>query len=222
MLTLLKARQKELILGALLVAIAFVVWQNLGGGAGPGGGAAPPGGGSRVDLPTLEKLIPKVDWAALTAPRPAYDPSGRNIFQFGAIPAPTPVPLTAQEKAAIEAARKAAEEERKRQEELMRQQQAAAAAAQQAEQTRIASLPPPPPPKPVPPAINYKFIGYVGPSDSKIAVLHDGTDLIFVRQGEKIGGQFKILEIGYESIKFGYTDPRFKGETTTLPMSSSY
>ena len=72
-----------------------------------------------------------------------------------------------------------------------------------------------------PPPINYKFIGYVGPSENKIAVLHDGTDLIFVRQGEKIGGQFKILEIGYESIKFGYTDPRFRGETTTLPMSSS-
>jgi len=222
MLTLLKARQKELTLGALLVAIAFVVWQNLGGGAGPAGGAAPPGGGSRVDLPTLEKLMPKVDWAALTAPRPAYDPSGRNIFQFGAIPAPTPVPLTAQEKAAIEAARKLAEEQRKLQEEAMRKAQEEAAKAAIIEADRVAKLPPPPPPKPVPPAINYKFIGYVGPPESKIAVLHDGTDLIFVRQGEKIGGQFKILEIGYESIKFGYTDPRFKGETTTLPMSSSY
>ena len=62
----------------------------------------------------------------------------------------------------------------------------------------------------------------MGPSENKIAVLHDGNDLIFVRAGEKVGGQFKILEIGYESIKFGYTDPRFKGETTTLPMSSSY
>jgi len=83
-------------------------------------------------------------------------------------------------------------------------------------------LPPPPPPKPIPPPITYKFIGYVGPSENKIAILHDGTDILFVRQGEKVGGQFKILEIGYESIKFGYLDPKFKGETTTLPMSSSY
>ncbi|HEV8702607.1 MAG TPA: hypothetical protein VGV60_15140 [Candidatus Polarisedimenticolia bacterium] len=222
MLTMLKERQKEIILGAILVAIAFVLWQNLGGGSGTAGGAAPAGAGPRVDLPGIQKMMPKVDWAALSAPRPAYDPSGRNIFQFGAIPPPPPPVLTAQEKAAIAAAQAAAEAERKRQEELMRQQQEAAAAAAQAEQTRIANLPPPPPPKPQPPAINYKFIGYVGPSESKIAVLHDGTDLIFVRQGEKIGGQFKILEIGYESIKFGYTDPRFKGETTTLPMSSSY
>ena len=222
MLTLWKERQKEMILGALLVAIAFVVWQNLGGGAGSAGGAAPPGGGSRIDLPSIEKLLPKVDWAALSAPRPAYDPSGRNIFQFGVIAPLPPTPLTAAEKAAIEAARKAAEEERKRQEELMRQQQEAAAAQAKVQAEIEANRPPPPPPKPVPPAINYKFIGYVGPSESKIAVLHDGTDMIFVRQGEKIGGQFKILEIGYESIKFGYTDPRFKGETTTLPMSSSY
>jgi hypothetical protein len=222
MLTMLKERQKEILLGAILVAIAFVLWQNLGGGQGAAGGAAPAGGGVRIDLPGYIKIMPKVDWAALSAPRPAYDPSGRNIFQFGAIPAPTPVPLTAAEKAAIEAARKAAAEELARQQELMRQQQEVNAKAAQVEQERIANLPPPLPPKPVPPAINYKFIGYVGPSENKIAVLHDGTDLIFVRQGEKIGGQFKILEIGYESIKFGYTDPRFKGETTTLPMSSSY
>jgi hypothetical protein len=222
MLTMLKERQKEIILGAILVAIAFVLWQNLGGGSGTAGGAAPAGGGPRVDLPGIQKMMPKVDWAALSAPRPAYDPSGRNIFQFGVIPPPPPPVLTAQEKAAIAAAQAAAEAERKRQEEAMRLAQETAAAQAKAQADYQASLPPPPPPKPVPPAINYKFIGYVGPSESKIAVLHDGTDLIFVRQGEKIGGQFKILEIGYESIKFGYTDPRFKGETTTLPMSSSY
>ena len=221
MLTLLKERQKEILLGAILVAIAFVLWQNLGGGQGTAGGAAP-GGGVRIDLPGYLKIMPKVDWAALSAPRPAYDPSGRNIFQFGAIPAPTPVPLTAQEQAAIRKAQEDAARELARQQELLRQQQAATAAQAQAQAEIQANLPPPEPPKPQPPAINYKFIGYVGPSENKIAVLHDGTDLIFVRQGEKIGGQFKILEIGYESIKFGYTDPRFKGETTTLPMSSSY
>lgn len=222
MLTMLKERQKEILLGVILVAIAFVLWQNLGGGEGTAGGAAPSGGGARVDLAGLEKILPKVDWAALSAPRPAYDPSGRNIFQFGVIVPPPPPPLTAQEKAAIKAAQDAAAAELARQQELLRQQQETAAAQAQAQAAIQANLPPPPPPKPQPPAINYKFIGYVGPSESKIAVLHDGTDLIFVRQGEKIGGQFKILEIGYESIKFGYTDPRFKGETTTLPMSSSY
>ena len=129
--------------------------------------------------------------------------------------------MTPQEKAALEKAQRDAEAARKAAEEA-----AAKAAQEQAQKaqeqaTILANQPPPPPPKPQPPAINYKFIGYFGPSENKIAILNDGTDLIFVRQGERVGGQFKILEIGYESVKFGYTDPKFKGETTTLPMSSS-
>ncbi|OLD64414.1 MAG: hypothetical protein AUI47_06070 [Acidobacteria bacterium 13_1_40CM_2_68_5] len=218
---MLKERKKELLLGALLVAIAVVVWQNLAGGGAPvSAGPAPGGPVPRVNL-EIAKIYP-VDWASMSAPRPTYDPNGRNIFTYGAIPVPTPPPLTPQEKEAIEKARLAAEEERKRQELLAQQAQAAAASQAQAAAQAQANQPPPAPPKPQPPPINYKFIGYVGPSENKIAVLHDGNDLIFVRAGEKIGGQFKILEIGYESIKFGYTDPRFKGETTTLPMSSSY
>jgi len=217
-----KGKKKEIILGALLVAIAFALWRNLGGGedavrtAGP---ARPGGTVARVKIDDIK--LPNVNWAALSAPRPVYDPNGRNIFTWGVIPVPTPPPLTPQEKAALEKAQRDAEAARKAAEEA-----AAKAAQDQAQKdkeqaTILANQPPPPPPKPQPPAINYKFIGYFGPSENKIAILNDGTDLIFVRQGEKLGGQFKILEIGYESVKFGYTDPKFKGETTTLPMSSS-
>ena len=163
-----KGKKKEIILGALLVAIAFALWHNLGGGDDTARTAGPARTGGTVARVKIDDIkLPNVNWAALSAPRPVYDPNGRNIFTWGVIPVPTP------------------------------------------------------PPKPQPPAINYKFIGYFGPSENKIAILNDGTDLIFVRQGEKLGGQFKILEIGYESVKFGYTDPKFKGETTTLPMSSS-
>jgi len=217
-----KEKKKEIILGALLVAIAFAVWHNLGGGAGgPAGPAGPRHSGAvpRINLQDIK--FAEVNWAALSAPRPVYDPSGRNIFTWGVIPPPPPPVLTPQEKAAIEKAQK----------EAMEAKAAAEAAALKAaeenakkaqEQAVIqANTPPPPPPPPQPPPISYKFIGYFGPSENKIAILNDGTDLIFVRQGEKVGGQFKILEIGYESVKFGYTDPRFKGETTTLPMSSS-
>jgi len=215
-----KDKKKEVILGALLVAIAFAVWHNLGGGdaAGPAGPARP-GAVARVKIDDIK--LPNVNWAALSAPRPVYDPNGRNIFTWGVIPVPTPPPLTPQERAALEKAQHDAEVARKAAEEA-----AAKAAQEQAQKaqeqaTILANQPPPPPPKPQPPAINYKFIGYFGPSENKIAILNDGTDLIFVRQGERVGGQFKILEIGYESVKFGYTDPKFKGETTTLPMSSS-
>lgn len=219
---MLKTKRKELILGALLVAIVVAWWHNLGGGGETAGPAGPSGGGpvARVNLGDIK--LPGVNWAALSSPRPAYDPSGRNIFTWGVIPVPTPPPLTAEEKAAIEKARQDAEAARLAAEKAAQEAAAKAAADAAAQQAAQANLPPPPPPKPIPPPITYKFIGYVGPSENKIAILHDGTDILFVRQGEKVGGQFRILEIGYESIKFGYLDPKFKGETTTLPMSSSY
>ena len=217
---MLKEKRKEILLGMLLVAVAAALWHNLGGGgaAGPGGPARP---GAVVRLKLEDIKLPKVNWAALSAPRPVYDPNGRNIFTWGAIPVPTPPPLTPQEKAAIEKAQADAKAAREAAEEAARKAAEEAQRKTAEEQVRIASQPPPPPPKPQPPPINYKFIGYFGPSENKIAILHDGNDLIFVRQGEKVGGQFRILEIGYESIKFGYTDSRFKTETTTLPMSSS-
>jgi hypothetical protein len=219
---MLKTKRKELILGVLLVAIAVAWWHNLGGGGETAGPAGPSGGGPvpRVNLGDIK--LPGVNWAALSAPRPAYDPSGRNIFTWGVIPVPTPPPLTPEEKAALEKAQRDAQAAREAAEKAAREAAEKAAADAAAQQVAQANLPPPPPPKPIPPPITYKFIGYVGPSENKIAILHDGTDILFVRQGEKVGGQFKILEIGYESIKFGYLDPKFKGETTTLPMSSSY
>jgi hypothetical protein len=216
-MTLTAQRKKELLLGIILVLTAVALWQNLGGGpAGPGG--ARPAGGRAADISGLRVFA--VDWAALQAPQ--YDPSGRNIFQFGVIPPPPPPKLTPEEEAAIRKAQEEAEKERKRQEELLRQQQEEA--ARQAQQQALAqqNLPPPPPPRPVPPAIPYKFIGYIGPPERKIAVLHDGTDMVFAGAGDQVGKGFRILEIGYESIKFGYMDPQFKGETQTLPMSSSY
>jgi hypothetical protein len=211
-------RGQEIVLGVLLVVLGGVLWWVLWGGGAPGAPGTALVGGGRADLAGL-KVYP-VDWAALTAPRPAYDPNGRNIFQFGAIPAPTPPPLTDAEKAAIEAARRrAAAEEAARQLALQQQQQAT---QQQAAQQQAQPLTPPPPPRPQPPPVPYKFIGYVGPPERKIAVLHDGTDFLFARRGEVVGGKFRIVEIGYETIKFGFTDPQFKGDTQTIPMSSSF
>src|SRR3989442_6095278 len=93
---LLMERKKELLLGALLVAISVVVWQNLAGGGAAGTGA-PEGGGAapRINL-DVAKIFP-VDWASMSAPRPTYDPNGRNIFTYCAIPVPTPPPLKRQE-----------------------------------------------------------------------------------------------------------------------------
>ncbi|HZM71093.1 MAG TPA: hypothetical protein VFB95_12110, partial [Candidatus Cryosericum sp.] len=163
--------------------------------------------------------------AALEQQRPSYDPNGRNIFQFGVIPPPPPPVLTAAEKEAIRKAQELAAKEREKQEALIAQQQEEARRKAEEEAERIKNMPPPPPPpppKPQPPPVNFKFIGYIGPANSKIAVLHDGTDLVFVKKGDVLPKGIRVLEIGYESIKFGFSDPQFKDESRTLPMSSSY
>lgn len=219
-------KRREVVLGLLLVLLVVAIWKNVGGAAA--GGAAGDGGtsgrGARPDLAAL-KLYP-IDWASLQAGRPPYDPNGRNIFQYGQLPPPPPPVLTKEEQAAIRKAQEDAAKARAEQERLMREQQdrQAKEAQARAEQAAVvaANTPPPPPPKPQPPAITYKFIGYFGPAKQKVAVLYDGVDQIFVRQGDELPKGIKVLEIGYESIKFGFTDPKFRDESTTLPMSSSY
>ena len=219
-------KRKELVLGVMLVLLAAAVWHNLaGGGAGAGAAGVAAGAGrvARPDLATL-RLFP-VDWSALEQQRPSYDPNGRNIFQFGVIPPPPPPVLTAAEKEAIRRAQELAAKEREKQEALIAQQQEEARRKAEEEAERIKNMPPPPPPpppKPQPPPVNFKFIGYIGPANSKIAVLHDGTDLVFVKKGDVLPKGIRVLEIGYESIKFGFSDPQFKDESRTLPMSSSY
>jgi hypothetical protein len=220
-------KRKELILGLLFVLLLAVGYHTFYGGAGGSAGIGGPAFSGRVSRPDLAGLkLFDVDWTSLDTARPSYDPNGRNIFQFGVIPPPPPPVLTPQEQAAIRKAQQQAAEERAKQEALLKQQQEEAARqaqAQQAAQAKAqANLPPPPPPKPQPPPIPYKFIGYIGPVENKVAVLHDGTDLIFVRRGDELPKGIKVLEIGYESIKFGFTDPQFKDESRTLPMSSSY
>jgi len=219
-------KRKELVLGVMLVVLALVVWKTLSGEGllVPGIGTAPPGRGPKVDLTNMKLYA--VDWASLDAPRPAYDPNGRNIFQYGVIPPPVPPPLTAAEKAAIKKAQEEAEKARLAQEEANRlamEENSKRMAAETARQAEIAkNTPKPPPPPPEPPGIPYKFIGYIGPVNAKVAVLYDGTDTIFVKSGERLGNGIKVMEIGYESIKFGFTDPQFKDQSRTLPMSSSY
>ena len=61
--------------------------------------------------------------------------------------------------------------------------------------------PPPPPP------IQLKFIGIVNAaSTSKIAVLSDGKNVFYGREGETVDGRYRIEHIGVESIEMARTD----------------
>jgi hypothetical protein len=209
-------RRNEVLLGGLMVVFAVILVYQLSGWSG-GGGMGGRGGGAATRLELGALGIFPVDWGALVAARPEYDPTGRNIFQFGAPRRPTPPKLTPEETKAIADARKKAQEERQK---LLVEARKPPPPVQGPPPPPV-KVKPPPPPKPRPPKVTYKFIGYIGPPEGKMAILHDGKDVIFARQGDELGDAFRILEIGYESIKFGFTDRQFEGETEIIPMSSA-
>jgi hypothetical protein len=66
----------------------------------------------------------------------------------------------------------------------------------------------PPPPAPLPP-IPLKFIGIVGLPQEKIAVLRDPAGHVdYGGEGAIIGGRYRVLRIGVESIELAYLDGR--------------
>src|SRR5262249_9140792 len=64
---------------------------------------------------------------------------------------------------------------------------------------------------PPPPAITLKFIGIVEPGGGKpkLAVLSDGQGPpLYGSEGGTVGGRYRILRIGVESIEMSYLDGR--------------
>ena len=56
-----------------------------------------------------------------------------------------------------------------------------------------------------PPPIPLKFIGIVQPASSgKLAVLSDGRNVFYGREGDTIEGRYRIVRIGVESIEMAY------------------
>ena len=64
----------------------------------------------------------------------------------------------------------------------------------------------PPPPPPIP----LRFIGFVEQPDRrpKLAVLSDGRGVFYGHEGDIIGGRYRIVRIGLESIEMVYVDGR--------------
>ena len=100
--------------------------------------------------------------------------------------------------------------------------------------------PPPPPPKaqprppaepvkvrpavpavrkdPPPPSPNFRYIGFMGPKDNKIAVLEQDDEVLLAAIGEEIDTMFKVVDFKYETLVLGYTSERWADKTTDLPM----
>jgi len=69
--------------------------------------------------------------------------------------------------------------------------------------------PGPPPPPPGPPPIAVKFIGMVSRKNvGKVAILSDGKNVYYGREGDIVDGRWRIVSIGEESLQIEYVDGR--------------
>jgi hypothetical protein len=183
---------RELVL--LVVLLSAAVWVIFFRGEGRlfGGG----GGAEREAAPLGDAALYAVHVDRLLGEGDGYDPGGRNLFQYYVPPRPKP--------------------------------KTQVRPPQPRPQTKRNPTParkaPPSAPKTVaakPPRVTFKYLGFLGPKEDKIAVFEkgQGDELELARVGDVIQGAFKLVDFGYESVELGYTDERFSDQTTELSMS---
>jgi hypothetical protein len=141
-----------------------------------------------------------------------YDRHGRDLFQYSKPPmTQAEIDRLRRQREAEEARRRAAEEARKK-------------SKQDAAKNRRTKPAPPPrttePSGPSPPRIPFRYIGYLGPANNRIAVFQEGDELHLARKGEALKEDFKVVDIRYESVVMGYTAAEFETRTRELPMTS--
>jgi hypothetical protein len=131
----------------------------------------------------------------LMAQGETFDPKGRNLFQYYVPPRPArkaPPPQPAVRKP-VTTASKPRPTRRVAEEEQRNRNR--------------------------PPAISFKYLGFLGPKDARIGVFEKNEELELVRVGEVLQKDFRLVGFGYESVMIGYVDDRFKDQTTELKMS---
>jgi hypothetical protein len=156
----------------------------------------------------LADTAPVVPMGLLASAVDDYDRNGRDLFKYSKRP-PTAEELEAERLRRLAALKAQEEAARKRRQ------------ADEARQEAAANRPPPPPPRPVekqPPRIPFQYIGYLGPKNDRIAVFQEGEDLLLARRGEPLQDLFTVVDIRYESVVMGFTDPEFESRTRELPM----
>jgi hypothetical protein len=126
-----------------------------------------------------------------------YDPKGRNLFEYYT-PPPPPRPKVERPK---QAAKKPVDTAADRRKAMMQKPQ------------------PVKKPELRPPNINFKYLGYLGPKNDKIAVFEQGEEMMLARAGEVVEEDFRLIEFKYESVVMGYVDTKYRDMTTELNMA---
>lgn len=185
-------RRKQILLGALMVALALVIYRALVTSATTSeSSAATNAAGATAQSRKAQgtpTAAPDVRLESLKVDRPKPVDTERNLFRFRERRPPPPPPMARGNTAP----------------------------------TMVAPiLPPVPTGPPPPPAITLKFIGVVerGGGKPKIAVLSDGQGPpMYGSEGETVAGRYRILRIGVESIEMAYLDGRGR---QTIRLSGS-
>ena len=203
------SRREGLLIAFLSVVAAFWLWRAWGPSAPEATATAQRRGQAKreaavgkapvVHMELLDKVVVK------------YDAGGRDLFKYAVRP-----PSWAQVKqmrAAAAAAAKAQREaeERARLAELQRQKE-------EAERQAYLAAHPVPPPPPQPPTISFKFLGFVGPPNGRIAAFEENDTTFVATTGEIVKKEFRIDEIKYESVVISFVNPKFKGQVRELPL----
>ncbi len=194
---------------AVAFAVCGLVYLWMKSGADPVSSDTSGSGGGKAGAGASTPAAPVVRMDLLTREAASYGGAGgRDLFQYAQRP-PSAQEIAAR-KAEEKRLREQAEAEAKlRSEQADRERQAALQRSMEIAKN---------PPKPPPPAMNLKFLGYLGRKDDKIAVLEDGDELIPVKKGDVIKGQFKVVDIRYETVVMGYTRPEFQDQTREISM----
>jgi hypothetical protein len=177
-----KARRQRLLLAFLVVLLAAAIWWSFG----PAGSGALPGVADRARATgpvargraVVPAAVERVALDVLHAPAPEPVAAGRNPFRFQA-EAPPSVPA----------------DDGRRDE-----------SGNAPEGPMVQAPPGAPAAAPIP----VRFIGTVDEvaRHLKLAVLSDGRNVFYGREGDIIEGRYRIVRIGVESIEMMHVDGR--------------
>jgi hypothetical protein len=180
-----KSRSQGLLLAGLFVVLALALWWNFGGGANGQASATPGSTGRgtpqapRGAAQAADAIVEAIELNRLQQAAPEPIAAGRNPFRF--------------------------EEQRQSppQGEHVRSLQSAAPDDEPTGAPPVAGPGGPPP-------IPLRFIGTVDERARHLtlAVLSDGRNVFYGREGDIIEGRYRILRIGVESIEMAYVDGR--------------
>jgi hypothetical protein len=188
-----KTRRELLLLGLLLIVLAGVLVYNRQSEPAAARAGTPARQPAASPAGTGSGRGPEVELVrldALARARPEPESAGRNPFRFRPAPAPPPVAAP------------------------MPSGPSTPASVDGLPGPVVPAGPPPPPP------IMLKFIGLVeqAPMRIKLAVLSDGRNVFYGKEGDTIEGRYRIERIGPESIEMAYLDGRGR---QTLRLSGS-